>query len=156
MSAQGQWTEARRHCLRIALRYANDPYEAEDIAQEALIRAWRNEGQLLATDSYWPWLSRIVRNEALRQHGRSRPQPSEQPGTELAEDDAGLLGVEERFDLELAMRGLPASERLLIALRYREDLTNGAIARALGIPEGTVRVRLHRARRKLRRTFEQS
>jgi RNA polymerase sigma-70 factor (ECF subfamily) len=62
--------------------------------------------------------------------------------------------VVERADLQAAMRGLGATEQLLLRLRYGEDLTGPAIAERLGMPEGTVKVRLHRARNKLQRSLE--
>lgn len=56
----------------------------------------------------------------------------------------------ELADLHEALERLSERERRLLEMRYAEDLTQGAIARRLGIPEGTVKVRLHRARAKLR------
>jgi RNA polymerase sigma-70 factor, ECF subfamily len=61
-----------------------------------------------------------------------------------------VLAAVELADLHAALRELSERDRLLLELRYEEDLTQAAIARRLGIPEGTVKVRLHRARAKLR------
>jgi RNA polymerase sigma-70 factor (ECF subfamily) len=59
----------------------------------------------------------------------------------------------EKADLQEALTVLSDRERALLALRYEEDLTQSAIAARLGIPEGTVKVQLHRARVKLRRAY---
>ena len=63
------------------------------------------------------------------------------------------MATVERADLHAALKRLNDRDRQLLELRYDEDLTQSAIARRLGIPEGTVKVRLHRVRDKLRRAF---
>jgi RNA polymerase sigma-70 factor, ECF subfamily len=147
-----EWGEVQRICLRIAYRYASNPSEAEDIAQDAVLRAWRRRATLREPERRNQWLATIVRNEAFRQHARERPVPTEIVETEAVEDVRVLAAVE-LADLHAALRELNDKERVLIDLRYRQDLTQGAIARRLGIPEGTVKVRLHRARKKLRRVY---
>src|SRR6201986_5396566 len=75
-------------------------------------------------------------------------------GEELgAHEDQSFVPTVDRADLQAALEGLSERERVLISLRYMEDLTQPAIAARLGIPEGTVKVQLHRARMKLRRTY---
>lgn len=64
-----------------------------------------------------------------------------------------MVATVERADLHAALKRLDEKDRRLLALRYDEDLTQAAIARRLGIPEGTVKVRLHRVRAKLRRSI---
>ncbi len=148
-----EWSEVQRVCLRTAYRYANDRNEAEDIAQDALLRAWRRRSTLRNAERRNQWLATIVRNEAFRAHARLRPDPSESiEYWEGAEDDR-MVETVEHADLKAALRGLSERDRKLLAMRYVEDLTQGAIARRLGIPEGTVKVRLHRARNKLRRAY---
>src|SRR6478752_9851210 len=81
-----EWGEAHRVCLRMAYRYASNPSEAEDIAQDALLRAWRRRSTLRDSDRRNQWLATIVRNEAFREHARVRPDPTaaieEQEGVE--------------------------------------------------------------------------
>lgn len=60
----------------------------------------------------------------------------------------------ERADIEAALQRLSEHDRQLIRLRYEEDLTQTAIASRLALPEGTVKVRLHRLRHKLRRELD--
>jgi RNA polymerase sigma-70 factor, ECF subfamily len=136
----------------MAYRYASNPSEAEDIAQDALLRAWRRRSTLREPDRRNQWLATIVRNEAFRQHARVRPDPTELVEAEGAED-ARVIAAVELADLHQALKKLSEKDRDLLEMRYQEDLTQGAIARKLGIPEGTVKVRLHRARNKLRRAY---
>lgn len=66
-------------------------------------------------------------------------------------EDERVLSLVEQADLRAALRRLDSSDRRLLRLRYEKDLTQAAIAELLQMPEGTVKVRLHRARDKLRR-----
>jgi RNA polymerase sigma-70 factor, ECF subfamily len=118
-----------------------------------LLRAWRRRSTLREPERRNQWLATIVRNEAFRQHARVRPDPTDTlEWMEGAEDEAVVATVE-RADLHAALRALSEKDRSLLTMRYQEDLTQSAIARRLGIPEGTVKVRLHRARKKLRRHY---
>ncbi|MCW2989083.1 MAG: sigma-70 family polymerase sigma factor [Solirubrobacterales bacterium] len=137
----------------MAYRYASNPSEAEDIAQDALLRAWRRRSTLREADRRNQWLATIVRNEAFRLHARVRPDPTSQIETYEGAEDAQVVATVERADLHAALKRLNERDRQLLELRYGEDLTQSAIARRLGIPEGTVKVRLHRARDKLRRAY---
>lgn len=137
----------------MAYRYASNPSEAEDIAQDALLRAWRRRSTLRDSERRNQWLATIVRNEAFRQHARIKPDLT---GTiELLEgaEDEQVLATVETADLHAALAGLSERDRQLLEMRYEEDMTQAMIARRLGIPEGTVKVRLHRARDKLRRAY---
>jgi len=137
----------------LAYRYASNPSEAEDIAQDALLRAWRRRSTLRDGTRRNQWLATIVRNEAFRQHARVRPDPIATIESQEGADDERVVATVEGADLHAALRRLPEKDRQLLLLRYDEDLTQAAIASRLGIPEGTVKVRLHRARDKLRRAF---
>lgn len=64
-----------------------------------------------------------------------------------------MIATVERADLHAALNRLDERDRQLVRLRYDEDLTQEAIAKRLGIPEGTVKVRLHRVRDKLRQAM---
>jgi RNA polymerase sigma-70 factor, ECF subfamily len=151
-----EWLRLRDSCLREARRVLREPEDAEEAAQEALLRAWRHRRSRRSA-SWAPWVRAIARNEALRiaaQRSRSaqREVHSEEPPDrgEVPED-----GVVESLALRAMLRPLRQEERDLLRLRYEEDLTNPEIARRLGIPEGTVKVRLHRLRGRLRAEYEQ-
>ena len=127
--------------------------DAEEAAQEALLRAWRHRGSRRSAD-WLPWVRAIARNEALRiaDHRRRHFQREVHREAEPREDDspAELDGVVESLSVKALLQPLRPEERDLLRLRYEEDLTNGEISRRLGMPEGTVKVRLHRLRGRLR------
>lgn len=148
-----EWGKAHRVCLRLAYRYASNPSEAEDIAQDALLRAWRKRDTLREEGSRNQWLATIVKHEAFRQHARPRPDPTAAIEQQEGEEDQRVLATVELADLHAALDRLNQRERDLLEMRYQDDLTQAAIADKLGIPEGTVKVRLHRARNKLRRVY---
>jgi RNA polymerase sigma-70 factor, ECF subfamily len=134
----------------LAYRYASNPSEAEDIAQDALLRAWRRRSTLRDSERRNQWLATIVRNEAFRQHARVRPDLTSAIEFREGAEDEAVLATVETADLQAALEGLSERDRKLLEMKYEEDLTQATIARRLGIPEGTVKVRLHRARNKLR------
>lgn len=143
------WEELRKTCLQVTRRYARNSAEAEDSAQNALLRAWRNKAKLRDGERRKEWVSRIARNEALRERERRVPDPIEDFDSG-GEEDPRLPAIIDREAVGGALRSLSAQERELIRLRYETDLTQSAIADHLGIPEGTVKVRLYRVRDKLR------
>jgi RNA polymerase sigma-70 factor (ECF subfamily) len=82
-----------------------------------------------------------------------RPDPTSTIELYEGAEDEQVLAAVESADLQAALADLSDRDRMLLELRYEEDLTQKMIAVRLGIPEGTVKVRLHRARDKLRRAY---
>ncbi len=118
-----------------------------------MLRAWRRRSTLRDNERRNQWLAAIVRNEAFRQHARPRPDlTGEIEGQEGVEDQRVLAAVE-LAPLRAALGRLNDRDRELLAMRYEDDLSQAEIARRLGIPEGTAKVRLHRARAHLRRVY---
>jgi RNA polymerase sigma-70 factor (ECF subfamily) len=140
----------QRLCLSEARRWATSPADAEDIAQEALMRAWRRRAACRAIGDPEPWLRRIVRNEALRARERQgmQRQKVERAGGEVRSVEQPP-DLPLRVDVRTALRGLTTEDRVLLALRYQGDLTQEHVAKLMGLPEGTVKVRLHRLRARL-------
>ncbi len=134
------------------------PAEIEDAAQEALLRVWRSARTPQELERPAAWLRRIARNEALRvlaREGRRRddlvPEETLENLAAPADRDGALS---ERLEIVDLMATLSPGDRQLVWLRYFEDLTQENVARRLGIPEGTVKVRLHRVRGRLRGAME--
>lgn len=144
--------EVRRLCLREARRVlGGDPALAENAAQEASIRIWRSAGSCLSPDAPEPWMRSIAHREALRALGERRECGRYDAGEEQVSPstiDRGHLAVRE------AVRRLPQPYRLVLFMRYWDDLSQAEIAKRLGMPEGTAKVRLHRARKALQRQLE--
>ena len=147
------WPRARERCLREAQRYTRCPTDAEDVVQEAMLRAWKTRRSLRNSDHPMPWLLQITRNEALRRlsrNGRERER-----AVLVAEPEAAAIGRDWtdraaiRMDVETVMRQLRQVDRDLITLRYNEELTHSTIADLMNIPVGTCKVRLHRLRKRL-------
>jgi RNA polymerase sigma-70 factor, ECF subfamily len=128
--------------------------EAEEAAQEALVRAWLRRDSCRSPAAPLPWLLEITRNEARRLIGRQARRRSHELTAPARLDpdceDRELAGTALRVSVEQALGTLADADRRLLRLRYAEDLTQSEVARRLGVPEGTVKVRLHRARRRLR------
>jgi RNA polymerase sigma-70 factor (ECF subfamily) len=118
------------------------------------LRAWRRRSTLRDDACRNDWLATIVRNEAFRQHARVRPDPVATVEPREGVEDEGIVAALERAELQEALSSLNERDRKLIELRYEEDLTQEAIASRLGIPDGTVKVRLHRVRHKLRKEMD--
>jgi RNA polymerase sigma-70 factor (ECF subfamily) len=145
------WVALRRHAQRQARRLL-EPHEAEDAVQEAMIRAWRGRHRCRSPGAPEPWVRQIARNEALRL--RDRRGGRAEPVTYEEESNGGAVdppeeGVLRRISVDQALGELGYEERKLVELRYVNDLPQGQIASILGIPEATVRVRLHRIRKRL-------
>lgn len=146
--------------FRAAYLVVRDTGAAEDVAQEAFVRAFSALATFRPGDPFRPWLLRIVTNLALNQvRSRGRrlgllgrvaalreDQPSEPP------DIAGTN--EEQRAVWRAVNQLSLDDRLVLYHRYFLDLPEREIATALGIPPGTVKSRLHRAGTRLRAVIE--
>jgi RNA polymerase sigma-70 factor (ECF subfamily) len=143
------WDALGRFARSLARRRTASASEADDIAQEALVRAWRSRARCRNPGQPEAWMRQIVLNEVVRHHHRAKrweltlvdpPEP----------EDTSSAPLVERLDVRRAVGRLEPLDRYLVALRYLADQTQPAIARELGLPEGTVKVRLHRARARLR------
>ena len=146
------WPALLAYCHAVARRCTDSPFDAEDAAQEAAARAWRYRAQCRKQPDPRGWLAAIVRREVARL-GAERSRAAESPVAEMPDvgESCPLIAeAAERLWVRAALAELPARERRVISLRYEDDLTQPGIAQRLGVPEGTVKIRLHRARASLR------
>jgi len=142
-----------------------DWHEAEDLAQEAFLRAYRSLGQLKKPAEFAAWLGTIARNVALTARSRSAQAPEVLPIDEARETPAGASSgqpMSRRTPAEAASRGelgrlvlrevemLPEEYRSTVYLRYLKGMSCREIAGALGVSVGVVTSRLSRAAATLR------
>lgn len=145
-----------RRVYGIALRIVRRHDVADDVAQEAFMRAHQALSTFDLERPFGPWICRIAANLAIN-HVRSpeaRETPLPEGHSETPAPGRGALDLvlerEAREVLERALLGLPAEQRAVFALRTFEELSYREIADALGISIGTVMSRLSRARERLR------
>ncbi|HYN76228.1 MAG TPA: RNA polymerase sigma factor RpoE [Lamprocystis sp. (in: g-proteobacteria)] len=146
--------------IKLVARLLRDPAEAEDVAQEAFVKAYRALGSFRGDSAFYTWLYRIAVNTAknyLVAQGR-RP-PGDDLDAEMAEQmDLGgrlreyatpereLLTDEIARTVQQALDALPEDLRTAVVLRELEGLSYEEIAQAMECPIGTVRSRIFRAR----------
>jgi RNA polymerase sigma-70 factor (ECF subfamily) len=149
------WSALRRSCVLEARRVLRSEHDAEEAAQDALLRAWRGRATQKQRGSEAWWVRQIARREALREAARqvrAKDLYTHAPGELLGDLAAGqdVSQLAEIIDLREAIAELAPGDALLLRLRYERDLTQPRLARLVGMPEGTVKIRLHRIRGRLR------
>ena len=142
----------------LALRLTGSTEDARDVVQEAYLRAYRSVGRFRGDALFSTWLYRIVANCAATHNGRRRLHRHDDLGAHddvidtRPDYDPTLLGdvAALRVNLDAAIRDLPARLRSVVVLRDMYDMPHEAVAKELGISVTAAKVRLHRARRRLR------
>ena len=135
--------------LRLASRLTGHPDQAQDVLQDAALTIARDIHKLEDPSKFSAWAYTIIRrraadyiNTAVRQRKSERPVTA--TDTELSEDDLAL---------RQALSRLPEMDRLMLVLFYQDGFKGSEIAAALGIPLGTVKSRLFKARRDLKSIY---
>lgn len=136
----------------LALRITSDPDAAADCAQEAFVRAYRSLHRYDPAYPFGPWILKIAANASLsharRWHAHESPAPELPERAEPAElgPEASAVRREEVAEVLAAMAELPSAYRAALTLRHLQQLSYQEVADALGLPLGTVKTHLHRAR----------
>lgn len=137
-------------------RIVGDHDRADDITQQAFISAYEHLGGFDIRRRFFSWIYRIALNEALNARRRGWRQCAlgdlEPEAAEPSPEDC-LLTREREDRVRRVLRGLPAKYQVLVTLRYYLEFPYGEIADTLGLPETTVKARLHMARGLLRRAW---
>jgi len=158
------WELYDRYYSRVrgyATSMLRDPAASDDVVQETFMRAQTNLDALREPDKVPAWLFRIAHNlciDQLRARRASRIEPGADPATVGVCDGASVQRDLERGQMSDCVRAkidqLPEQHRAVILLYDIQGLSHQEIAEVLQIEVGTVKVRLHRARRKLRALLE--
>ena len=125
--------------LTVARRVVGDPATAEDVAAEALARAYARWSAVEGMPHREAWVARVAANLAIDVVRRRRWTD---PAVADRWDDPSVV---DRLALVTALRGLPARQREVLVLRHVTDLSEADVAAALGVSAGTVKVHHHRA-----------
>jgi RNA polymerase sigma-70 factor, ECF subfamily len=140
-------TEAPR-VYRAVLAIVRKPEDAQEVIQDASIRAWRRLGALREDDRWPAWYRRIAVRQAIERAKAAGRRRVRETYIDAAVGHAGLDPSEtwaERVDVMRALGRLAADDRAVLGLRFGADLEVPDVAEALGIPLGTAKSRLHRA-----------
>jgi RNA polymerase sigma-70 factor (ECF subfamily) len=153
----------RERVWRLAYNYLRDREDAQDVAQEAFVRAWQALPTFRGQSAFYTWLFRIAMNlaadRARQRSARTRAFGTERvpeeewdramPDPAAAPDDTAER-AEQRDRIRRALETLPERHRTIIMLSDLEGMSYREIAEVLDIPMGTVMSRLHNARKRLR------
>jgi len=144
--------EGYAQSVRTAYLILGDRLDAEDAVQEAFLKAWRFRDTLQKESSFQPWLYRVVVNTCYSRLRREIAQRERRSTDDVGDVDAGddvERRVSTKSDVMSALKDLPTHLRIVIVLRYYSDLSERDIGVAIGRKPGTVKSRLHEARRRL-------
>lgn len=153
----------QRRLFGLSLTMVRDPEGAEEVTQDAFVRAYTRLELYDERRPFYPWLATIAVRLAqnwLRRHGRIRARegaPIDEQidhGTPTDDPLDKLITDERDRRLWRAVATLPSGERTAVALYYRQGMKVSEVAQTLGVTSGTVKTFLFRARRKLRDLVE--
>jgi RNA polymerase sigma-70 factor (ECF subfamily) len=147
-----------RRVYSLAYRLVGDRSDAEDVAQEAYLRIFRGLAGFREEAAFETWMHRIVANCAmthLRRRGRFGDLLRDEEVPEQPVPDRAQEVTVQRDELARGLALLPEGQRVCLLLRDVYGLSMREIATELGIEEGAVKVRVHRARRRLKELLEE-
>lgn len=141
-------------------RMVSDRTQADDLAQEVFLKVHRGLPYFRGDARLSTWIYRIVANVCTEARARRQPEVpldgdvEDRPRIERGAQDGAFAGMELRDRLEKALAQLPDNYRVLVAPHYLDGVQYDALAEALGLPIGTVKTHLYRAKRRLRELLE--
>jgi RNA polymerase sigma-70 factor (ECF subfamily) len=143
--------------VNMAWRYCRDRSRAEEMAQEAFVRAWRGLAQWRREASFSTWLfsvaANVYRTELKRVPTLNLPLDEIEEPSAPAGQYRALAEQRQQEDVRNAVRALPQKYREAVILFYFHEMDVAEAARTMGLPEGTVKARLSRGRALLKRRF---
>jgi RNA polymerase sigma-70 factor (ECF subfamily) len=153
-AAFSELVRRRQSWLRNLLRrLCRDPALADDLAQQALLQAWRALRNLKSVSAFGGWLRQVAINVWLN-HQRTTPTHESIETAVIAADEHTIPHTTaEALDLDRALARLSRDERLCIVLAYNEGMSHGEISSATGLPLGTVKSHIKRGAERLRATL---
>jgi RNA polymerase sigma-70 factor (ECF subfamily) len=139
-------------------KMVGDPHVADDLLQEVWFDVFRGIARLAEPGAFPAWLYRIARHRALRVLRQRRPTAASLEGMDLADngDTDEAFSAEDAERVHAALDELAPEHREVLLLRFIEDMSYQDIARVTGCQVGTVRSRIHYAKRALRRVLERT
>lgn len=151
----------RRHCARVhgaVWRLSGmNPSRAEELTQEAFIRAWQKLDSFRFESAFSTWLHRLAVNVALMELRKNNPEESlEDDVLEAVSEPVKPFCAGERADLERAIANLPPRARAVLVLHDIEGWKHAEIGNELGMAVGSSKAQLHRARGLLKRALGES
>ena len=154
--AFNQLIDRHQYGVRTFLRRLVSMADADDIAQETFLAAWTHADTYRGVASVRSWLFAIAWRKAKDSHRRRfRQREREAHYHEMLSADSDGLGAEDRIALRQALALLPLEQRAVLTLCLANDFTHSEAADALGMPLGTVKSHVQRARERLRTALEE-
>jgi RNA polymerase sigma-70 factor (ECF subfamily) len=141
-----------RYTYNLAARMCGDRSEAEDLAQDVLVRLHGRLDRYDLDRPFAPWFRTLAVRTILNALRKNVPYPSDLREDAVTTDFSAPREPSER--LRAALNLLPEEYRAVVTMRYMEELPLSQIAETLGVPEGTVKTWLFRAREMIRTTLE--
>lgn len=146
-----------RAVIGLCQQVLGDPDEAQDVAQDAFVQAFRSLAGYRGDGTFGAWVGRIARRMAVAQSaraGRTKAGDVASAADTLRDEGADplrhVVAVEHSARLRRAVDELPPDQRQVVALRFFQDMPLERIATETNVPLGTVKSRLHRALARLR------
>lgn len=145
-----------RSVVGLCTAILGNPDDAQDVAQDAFVQAYRSLAGYRGDGTFGAWIGRIATRMAISRAAAGRRRPLGSVGAEFnapdehANPERQVVSLEHSEAIRQAINSLPADQRQVVELRFYHDMPMESIAAATRVPIGTVKSRLHRALARLR------